>query len=328
MFNTIYIKITSLLYYFNDYVNIKILIINNRIINLILNIYNYLNKLKIYQLLIINFLFIILLLILIFVILCFLLKSIINKNNEYILTRLNYYTHVFERENINVIGMWGEDKLLNILNKFGLCKDIDFYKQKCFFINNKYIKPDYTIVLDKNTYLIVDVKTPWISYKKYIESNNKYEKHKALKEHSQTIKRHIKELSLKNYNEIKESLPFILMFVPIDDIITSTIKYESDLMYICKKYNIYIVTPNTICMLIDTIKQLLIRGSISKSLIKQKQNLNNIIDNIEHIDVTIDTSLGISNKNIKELINLKTLLNNNLLFRLKELKDSVEKQND
>lgn len=222
----------------------------------------------------------------------------------------------------------GEDKLLSILNKFGLCKDIDFYKQKCFFIGNRYIRPDYTIVLDKSTYLIVDVKTPWISYKKYVESNNKDEKHRALKEHTQTLKRHIKELSLKNYNEIKESLPFVLMFVPIDDIITSAIKYESDLIYICRKYNIYIVTPNTICMLIDTIKQLLVRGLISKSLIKQKQNLNYIIDSIENIDVSIDSSISISHKNTKELSNLKSQLNNNLLFKLKELRESVEKYND
>lgn len=291
-------------------------------------LYYFLFYLKIYKLIFISLFIISILVLFIVTIICFLLKEIIVRNNDYILSKLNYYTHIFDKENVNLIGLWGEDKLLGILGKFGLCKDVDFYQQKCFFIGNKYIRPDYAIILDKNTYLIVDVKTPWIAYKKYLESNNKDEKHRALKEHSKALKRHIKDLSLKNYSEIKESLPFVLMFVPIDDIITDAIKYESDLIYICRKYNVYIVTPNTICMLIDTIKQLLVRGTISKSLIKQKQSLNNIIDSIENMSSSIDTSLEVSNKNTKALIHLKTQLNSNLLFKLRELRASVEKNAD
>lgn len=294
---------------------------------LFLRLYAFFLYLKLYNLLVISF-YVIAIMLIISLIICLLLREIIVRNNDYILSKLNYYTHIFDKENINLIGLWGEDKLLGILSKFGFCKDIDFYQQKCFFIGNKSVRPDYAIILEKNTYLIVDVKTPWIAYKKYIESNNKEEKHRALKEHSKALKRHIKDLSLKNYSEIKESLPFVLMFVPIDDIITDAIKYEADLIYICRKYNVYIVTPNTICMLIDTIKQLLVRGTISKSLIKQQQNLNNIIDSVANISSAIDSSLDISSKNTKELANLKSQLNNKILFKLKELRESVDKNID
>lgn len=287
----------------------------------------FLMSLNLYQIVLLNLIVIIFLVVFTVLIIYLVIKSAIDNNNEYIISKLNYYTYIFNKENVNVIGLWGEDKLLNLLNKFGLHKDIDFYYQKCFLIKKRQLKPDYAIILDKNNYLIVDVKTPWISYKRYLETKNVEEKNKALKEHSNTIRRHVKELALKNYVEIKESLPFILMFVPIESMILDAVKFDIDLVYFCKSHNVYIVTPNTVFILIDMLKQLLIRGLISKSIIKHKQNISYLEEEFNNMNENIDKLLKIYSNNINELNNFKENLGDNFTSKLKEIKTLINKNN-
>ena len=153
-------------------------------------------------------------------------------------------------------GNWGELVLERVLEKSGLEKDREYYVQQSFISDNgKRILPDVVIYLPDNKKMIVDSKVSLTAYEQFVNEDNETLKEQFLKEHVNSLKRHVEQLSAKKYEDIYKiaSPDFVLLFVPIEPAFAVAINSDNHLYNKAFERNIVIVTPSTLLATLRTI---------------------------------------------------------------------------
>ena len=153
-------------------------------------------------------------------------------------------------------GNWGELVLERVLEKSGLEKDREYFVQQSFTLDSgQRVMPDVVIYLPDNKKMIIDAKVTLTAYERYINEEDEELKAVHLKEHITSLKRHIDQLSEKNYQDLYdiESPDFILMFVPIEPAFAIAINQDNKLYNQAFEKNIVIVTPSTLLATLRTI---------------------------------------------------------------------------
>ncbi|MCK5788587.1 MAG: DNA recombination protein RmuC [Chlamydiia bacterium] len=140
------------------------------------------------------------------------------------------------------IGSLGEDMLLRILGFLGLKKDIDFTHQKQY---NSKLRPDIVFFLNgtEGKKLIIDAKS--------IEGIYEEPSHEDIKSIISKFKKHIKDLSDKNYASIDDSLESVIMFIPSDHMLM--LDTSSEIIKYASQHNIFVSTPSTLGILLKTL---------------------------------------------------------------------------
>ena len=96
-------------------------------------------------------------------------------------------------------GNWGELVLERVLEKSGLEKDREYFVQQSFTNDEgKRVLPDVVIHLPDNKKMIVDSKVSLTAYEQFVNCDDESEKSLFLKDHINSLKRHIEQLSEKN----------------------------------------------------------------------------------------------------------------------------------
>jgi DNA recombination protein RmuC len=151
-------------------------------------------------------------------------------------------------------GDWGEFILQRALEASGLNKDQEFSMQSSF--DGK--RPDAIIHLPGNRQLIIDAKVSLTAYEKSISSQTKDERKKALKEHLQSVRKHIDELSAKDYSSIEEiNCPdFTLMFIPVEPAFGAALTQDAELYQYAFDRKIALITASTLMATIKTVANL------------------------------------------------------------------------
>jgi DNA recombination protein RmuC len=153
-------------------------------------------------------------------------------------------------------GNWGELVLERVLEKSGLEKDREYFVQESHVNNEgRRIMPDVVIHLPDNKRMIVDSKVSLTAYEQYINAEDERIKEQALKDHVNSLKRHVVQLSDKKYEDIYEieSPDFVLLFVPIEPAFAIALKHDGNLYNQAFERNIVIVTPATLLATLRTI---------------------------------------------------------------------------
>lgn len=153
-------------------------------------------------------------------------------------------------------GNWGELVLERVLEKSGLEKDREYFVQQSFTKQDgQRVMPDVVIYLPDNKKMIIDSKVTLTAYERYVNEEDETLQAVHLKEHITSLKRHIDQLSEKNYQDLYdiESPDFILMFVPIEPAFAIAINQDNKLYNQAFEKNIVIVTPSTLLATLRTI---------------------------------------------------------------------------
>ena len=146
-------------------------------------------------------------------------------------------------------GNWGELVLERVLEKSGLEKDREYFVQQSFTNDEgKRILPDVVIHLPDNKKMVVDSKVSLTAYEQYVNSDNDQDKERFVKEHLNSLKRHVEQLSEKKYEDIYKitSPDFVLLFVPIEPAFAVALNQDNTLYNKAFERNIVIVTPTTL----------------------------------------------------------------------------------
>lgn len=165
-------------------------------------------------------------------------------------------------------GNWGEFILESILEKSGLVKGREFVIQETVKSDDgSNLRPDVIVNLPDNKSMIIDSKVSLTAYEAYCSNDEKAVKERSLSEHINSIRRHIKGLSPKDYQNLYglQSLDFVLMFIPIEPAFALAVQSDGSLFYDAFEKNIVIVSPSTLLATLRTI------SSIWK---QEKQNRN------------------------------------------------------
>jgi DNA recombination protein RmuC len=153
-------------------------------------------------------------------------------------------------------GNWGELVLERVLEKSGLEKDREYFVQQSF-VNEvgKRILPDVVIHLPDGKKMVIDSKVSLTAYEQFVNTDDDQEKLLFLKEHVNSLKRHIEQLSEKRYEDIYkiESPDFVLLFIPIEPAFAVALNMDNQLYNKAFEKNIVIVTPTTLLATLRTI---------------------------------------------------------------------------
>ena len=153
-------------------------------------------------------------------------------------------------------GNWGELVLERVLEKSGLEKDREYYVQQSHTNEEgNRVFPDVVINLPDGKKMIVDSKVSLTAYEKYINEEEDSLKNGFLKEHVNSIKRHVEQLGDKNYHDLYqiESPDFVLLFIPMEPAFALALNEDTSLYNKAFEKNIVIVTPSTLLATLRTI---------------------------------------------------------------------------
>jgi DNA recombination protein RmuC len=156
-------------------------------------------------------------------------------------------------------GNWGEFILESILEKSGLVKDREYITQASFVTDDgKRYQPDVIIKLPTSKSLIIDAKVSLVNYEQFFNLEDEEGRLEHLKKHLQSIRKHIKGLSEKNYQAQYQlqGLDFVFMFIPIEPAFSLVVQYDHSIFTEAYEKNIILVSPSTLIATLRTISNI------------------------------------------------------------------------
>ncbi len=182
------------------------------------------------------------------------IEQLIGLNQQLSLDAKNLATAL--KGDSKVQGDWGEMQLEMLLEKAGLVRGTHFEAQTSFKDNNGQEKrPDFVIHLPDEKHLIVDSKVSLKAYEKFYNADNEELRSRHLKEHIDSIRQHLRDLSAKNYTQLHQlnSPDYLLMFVPIEPAFAVALQHDNRLFTDALEKNVVIVTSSTLLATMRTV---------------------------------------------------------------------------
>jgi len=184
-------------------------------------------------------------------------------------------------------GDWGEIQLERILERSGLRKGEEYSVQESFTSEDGSRKrPDVIINLPEKKKIIIDSKVSLVDYERFVSAEED-QKNIHLKSFVGSVKKHIKELSEKEYQNLFEngSLDFVLMFIPIEPAFSMAIQFGDNLYVDAYDKNIIIVSPSTLLATLRTIA----------NIWKQEHQNRNVLEIAKQSGALYDKFVGFVN---------------------------------
>ena len=146
-----------------------------------------------------------------------------------------------------VQGDWGETILEELLSAQGLTRGVHYDTQA---VVSGGLRPDVILHLDERREVIIDSKVSLTAYIDYVNAEDEASRRLALKNHLDSIKKHIKELVAKDYSSCirppKVSAGYVIMFVPNTGALWTALNAEPDLWRRAADQNVYMADEQSL----------------------------------------------------------------------------------
>lgn len=160
-------------------------------------------------------------------------------------------------------GNFGEMILEEVLIACGLKKGINYETQPLMHASdeeNKTYRPDCIINLPDDRYIVIDSKMSLTAYTKFVAEEDPTQKAVYLQEHIDSIEKHIKELSVKKYQDLKEikgrTPDFVMMFIPVEYAYIAALDAKRDLGIFASGKRVAVVTASSLIPIVKTVESL------------------------------------------------------------------------
>jgi len=197
-------------------------------------------------------------------------------------------------------GNWGEFILESILENSGLQKGMEYVVQESLVTDEgKRYQPDVVVRLPENKHLVIDSKVALVAYERYVNEADEKQKEAHLKLHIQAVRRHVKELSEKNYQLLKigQGLDFVLLFIPIEPAFSLAVQYDPNLFAAAYEKNIVVVSPTTLIATLRTIANIWKNEHQNQNALEIARQSGNLYDkfvglsnDLLHVGKAMDTA--------------------------------------
>tara|TARA_B110000240_G_scaffold167986_1_gene190124 strand:+ start:88 stop:1227 length:1140 start_codon:yes stop_codon:yes gene_type:complete len=192
-------------------------------------------------------------------------------------------------------GDWGEEVLRSLLSSYGFREGVEFDLQKQYQneMGEKF-KPDVIIHLPDGKDVVIDSKVSLKDYGEYI-SDQKNEL--ALQKHLASIENQIKNISIKEYENLEgvNSLDFIFVFINVEGALLLALQHRPNLFDDALKKNVMLVSPSMLSMSLKTVnfmwrtdKQSKNADEIARQAAGMYDKLASFIEDLDKIEGQLD----------------------------------------
>ncbi len=168
-----------------------------------------------------------------------------------------------------VQGDWGETILTRMLEAAGFRPGEEYQAQADIRLaDGTHLRPDIVILLPEGRRLVIDSKVSLTDYARAVEAGeNATTRAAALREHVQSVRRHVEELVHKRYARVVEgSLDVVLMFMPNEAAYMAAMQQDARLTEDALRRGILIVSPTTLFMALQVARHLWARERQSRNV--------------------------------------------------------------
>ncbi|MFA7553007.1 MAG: DNA recombination protein RmuC [Spongiibacteraceae bacterium] len=156
-------------------------------------------------------------------------------------------------------GNWGEVILERVLEESGLHKGREYDTQVSLKTEQgERRNPDVVIRLPERKDIIVDSKVSLVHYERYCNSVDEIERQQALKAHVSSVRNHITNLSIKDYEQLEgiRTLDFVFIFIPIESAFMAAFEHDQSMFKQAYEKNIIVVGPTTLLATLRTVQSI------------------------------------------------------------------------
>ena len=180
-------------------------------------------------------------------------------------------------------GDWGEMMIERIFEASGLEKGREYSaQQSCRGVDGLLKRPDFMVLLPGNKTVIVDSKVSLTAYERFCNLDGEAERQIALKEHVQSVRRHISELQTKEYSSIggNQTLDFVILCIPLEPAWQAVIQADPDIMYNLAGKNVVLCGPTTLMITLKLIAQIWRRENENRNAALIAEKAGKIYDQV------------------------------------------------
>ena len=158
-----------------------------------------------------------------------------------------------------VQGDWGETVLCELLDAHGLTGGRHYDTQltmrdaECRVLKSEQgsmLRPDVILHLDNQREVIIDSKVSLTAFMDYVNAETEEERQRYLKAHVDSLQKHVKELSTKDYSSYicppKVRMDYVIMFVPHSGALWTALNAQPDMWRRAMEKNVFIADEQTL----------------------------------------------------------------------------------
>lgn len=149
-----------------------------------------------------------------------------------------------------VQGDWGEQVLENILEGSGLRKGEDYIVQhNVKGEGNENFRPDVIVKCPGEKSIVIDSKVSLTAYLEYVSAESPQDQKKFAAENLASVKKHIDELSAKNYEKlVGNTISHVLMFIPNEGSYILALQTDPKIAQYAFSKNVLLINPTNLMM--------------------------------------------------------------------------------
>jgi DNA recombination protein RmuC len=209
-------------------------------------------------------------------------------------------------------GNWGEVQLERTLQLAGLERGTHYEAQTGFRDDGGKLRiPDFVIKLPDGKHLVIDSKVSLVDYDRAVAAETDEARMDALKAHGQALKRHIDDLSSKDYSALggMNSPDLVFMFMPIESAYIEALKFNRELFNDGYRKNVIMVSHTTLLPMLRTVASLWISyrsNQEARAISEMAGDIYNKVllvgQRLEDMGKTLNTATDKYNKTVTALV--------------------------
>jgi len=202
-------------------------------------------------------------------------------------------------------GSIGEAQLEQLFKQAGLLPGTHYQTQFSMEIEGKALRPDVKIELMDGNIVYIDAKFPFANFSKALEATDPLQRAALMKEHATDLLAHAKKIGAKNYSTSDGSLPYVILFAPVENLLYEALEADPDLINKMSRENVTIATPATMMALLHTIHHLFNRTAFAQNLKLFDKLATQIVSQVQVVNrklVTLADKFEASEEALNDLI--------------------------
>jgi DNA recombination protein RmuC len=150
-------------------------------------------------------------------------------------------------------GQWGEMQLEGLLEHAGLLEGTHFVRQETRAGEEGSTRPDIVVRLPGGGEILVDAKFPFDAYWQALGTDDPVQRDLLMRKHANDVLQRARELSSKRYADAPNSPEFVVMFLPLESLLSASLEADGMLLEKAFDKRVVLATPTTMLALLRTV---------------------------------------------------------------------------